>query len=352
MRRRKYGWRGYAVTAVIGAYSHYFFSFNLAVQGLFFLLNRSRFPRGSLWRFALVGAMVVAALAPWLLYFHSLGSAQNTAPQLLRPSTVDFFNAFSQFTFGFQDDTVNTILVSCWPLLVLVAFFAVKRGQHITTELSYLLAAAFGPIILAYALSFVVNPFFLSRYMISCVAPLVIVAVWFLSNYGRKLAMAGIGVVLITLVLTSVQQTTSAETPVKEDYHGVAETIAADAKPQDIVVLSAPFTVYPFEYYYKGPAQVATLPLWDRHATGAIPAFNGKALPGEVKQLSRDHHYLYLVLSQDQGYEENVRQYFLHHFRKVRQHEYSHDLSLYVFQVGYNTVPPLGSPQTVIKQGQ
>jgi hypothetical protein len=39
----------------------------------------------------------------------------------------------------------------------------------------------------------------------------------------------------------------------------------------------------------------------------------------------------------------------LHHYPELSHHTYSPDLTLYVFRVGYNIVPPLGSPQTLIK---
>src|ERR1700712_3057111 len=45
--REDKGWQGYGITALIGAYTHYFFSFNLATQGIFYLFNRHRFPAGS-----------------------------------------------------------------------------------------------------------------------------------------------------------------------------------------------------------------------------------------------------------------------------------------------------------------
>ncbi len=341
--QRKKGWAGYGITAIIGAYTHYFFSFNLATQGIFYLINRKKFAAGSFKRFVVVALLVTAALAPWLIYFHSLGSGRNTSPQLTRPSTVDFFNAFSQFSFGFQDNYLNTILVSGWPLLVLVAFFAIKRGQRLTLEVSYIITAGFVPVIVAYALSFVVNPFFLSRYMISCVGPLVILIVWLISHYGRKLSAAASGLIIVTLILTSLQQVISTATPVKEDYQAVAATIAQNAQPQDIIIISAPFTIYPFEYYYTGDTRIDTLPIWNRQAAGAIPAFSNATLPSQVKQINTNHRYAYLILSQDQGYENVIKQYYLHHFKEIARKTYSRDLSLYVFQVGYNTVPSLDS---------
>ena len=129
----------------------------------------------------------------------------------------------------------------------------------------------------------------------------------------------------------------------------MAQTIQQQAGPQDTVVISAPFTIYPFEYYYNGDAQINTLPIWNRQATGAIPAFNAKTLPQQVSQVSAHHHYVYLILSQNQGYEETIRQYFLHHYPQVSHKTYSPDLSLYVFRVGYDQVPTLGSAQTLIK---
>jgi mannosyltransferase len=347
--KKKPGWWGYGITSLIGAYSHYFFSFNLATQGVFYLFNRRRFAPGTFKRLVFIGALVILALLPWLIYFHSLGSGKNTSPQLTRPSTVDFFNVFSQFLFGFQDNKINTILVSCWPLTVLLAFFAIKRGQRISLEISYLITAALVPVIMAYLLSFVVNPFFLSRYMISCVAPLVIVIVWLISNYRRRFAYTCAALIVVGTIFSSIQQDSSALTPVKENYREVAQTINREATPSDIVVLSAPFTVYPFEYYYTANAQIDTLPIWNRQAAGAIPAFNKAALPSQVNQIATNHRRLYLVLSQNQGYENTIKQYFLHHYPKLYQKTYSPDLTLYVFKVGYNVVPPLGSPQTIIK---
>jgi mannosyltransferase len=349
LQQKKHAWKGYGISALFGAYSHYFFSFNLATQGLFFLANKKKFPSGSLKRFVIVAIMVAIALAPWLIYFHSLGSAKNDTPLLARPSTVDFFNAFSQFIFGFQDNHINTILVSSWPLVVLVAFLAIRHGQKVTTEVSYMVSAAFIPVLMAYLLSFVVTPFYLSRYMISCVAPLLIVIVWLISNYGKRLATVAVAVILVVITLTSIQQDKSPYTPVKEDYRGVAQTIQKEAGPQDIIVLSAPFTIYPFEYYYTGNAQIDTIPIWDRGTPGAIPPFSKKTLPAQAKQIAAYHRHLYLVLSQNQGYENTVKQYFLDHYTELSRHTYSPDLTLYVFKVGYTQVPALGSAATIIK---
>lgn len=337
----KKGWLGYSLVALIGIYTHYFFIFNLVAQGIFFVINRRNFAPGTFKKFAILAAGLAVALAPWIYYFRSLGSAANTSPNLARPSTVDFFNVFSQFSFGFQTDVINTVLVSTWPIVVVIALLAVRSGQRVTLNISYLATAAFLPILLAFGLSFIVSPFFLSRYMVSCVPPLLILVVWFISHYRRKLALAVTAVVACVLVITSLEQYTSSATPVKEDYKGAASLINAEVKPQDIVVLSAPFTVYPFDYYYTGQAQLNTLPIWNRQVPGAIPGFDKVALPAQVDQLKKDHTNIYLLLSVDQGYEKDIHQYFEQHFERVKRQTFSNDLTLYIYKVGYDHVKPL-----------
>jgi mannosyltransferase len=350
--KRKKVWARYGLTSIVGAYSHYFFSFNLVAEGIFFLLYRKHFEKKALKKFIIVAVLVIATLGPWLLYFHSLGSAANTRPLLSRPSTVDFFNAYSQFLFGFQDNYINTILLSCWPILMLVGLLAVRREQKLTPEIGFIATMAFVPVLMAFLLSYVVSPFFISRYLISSVAPLIIFLVWLISYYGRRLRVVIAVLVSIIILLTSIQQAVNPFTPVKENYEGAVGYINQNVKPQDVVVLSAPFTIYPVEYYYRGEASLHTLPMWNRISSGSIPSFNPKTLASQVNQINANHNLVYLLLSYNQGYENQIKQYYLHHFYEVSSHLYSPDLTLYVFKVGYNQFPPIGSPSTQVSSTQ
>jgi mannosyltransferase len=336
------GWFWFGLTAIIGAYSHYFFMFTLVGEGIYFLMNRKRFAKGSLLRFLTVGILVLIALSPWLYYFHALGSGSTTRPHLPSPSTVDFSNAYSQFLFGFQNNRINTVVLSSWPIAMLFALFAIARGKKTSSAFSFIVTMATVPVILAYVISLTITPFFLSRYMISCVAPLMIVVIWVFSSYARRAAVAISVVLVLVSGAASYQQITSASTPVKENYQQAVEYINAHAEPQDLVVVSAPFTIYPVEYYYHGSAQVETLPNWSR--AGGIPAFNKATLPAQIAAQNADHRYIYLLLSQDQGYETTIKQYYLTHFQQISHHTYSNDLTLYVYKVGFYTVPPISTP--------
>lgn len=335
------GWFFYGLTAVIGAYSHYFFLFNLLSQGIFFLINRKKFVNGVFLKLLAVGILVISALVPWFYYVYKLGSASGTRPHLPRPSTVDFFNAYSQFLFGFQNNYVNTLFLSAWPVIMLIALFAVRRSKGISAELSFLATMSILPVFLAYLVSILITPFFLSRYMVIAVAPLLILVVYLFSKYSRRTALSAAAVLILLTSLTSFLQAHSSATPVKENYRLAANDINAIIQPQDLVVLSAPFTIYPFEYYYRGTAQIQTLPLWDRAKVGATPSFNPSTLPKDVESLHKSHRNIYLLLSQDQGYEDVIANYYLTHFKQLSKKTYSPGLTLYVYQVGYYTVPPI-----------
>ncbi|MBF5080295.1 glycosyltransferase family 39 protein [Quadrisphaera sp. INWT6] len=332
-------WAGYAATAVVGAYTHYFFLFVLFAQGAFFLVARLA-PSGRSWRgvgrMAGTAALVCLALVPWLLYFTASGAASDTRPQLPSPSSVDFSNVYSQFLFGFQSDAANTVLVATWPLLALAGLASVRVGVRMSRATAYLLVAAFGPVLMAFAVSHLITPFFLSRYMIAALPALLVVVAAFLRMLSKRVGVALAAVLLVATVVGTGVQATSAATPVKEDYRGAAELLEAKVTPSDLVVVSSPFTIWPFERYYDGAARVVTLPEWDRRQEGGLPAFDEAALPGQVDELVAGHQRVYLLLSYDQGYEDAVEQYFRGHYQQVYAQEVSPGMQLVGFRTGYS----------------
>ncbi|MEI4270956.1 glycosyltransferase family 39 protein [Klenkia sp. LSe6-5] len=336
---RAAAWTGYAASAVVGAYVHYFFFFVLLAQGLFLLAVSRRLPRGSVLRLAGTAAAVAAAFLPWFLYFRAQGSASETRPQLPSPSSVDFSNVYSQFVFGFQSDALNTTLVSAWPLLVLGALLSVRNGSRLGRPTAYLLVAAFVPVLTAFVVSHLVTPFFLSRYMVPAAPALLLLVVVFATTLGPRTSRVLVGVLLAVTVAGTAVQATSPDNPVEEDYR-TAATLAGEAGPRDVVVVSSPFTIYPFEYYYDGPARVTTLPEWDR--VEAAPPFDAATLPEEAEALVDGHQYVYLVLSYDQGYQDDVYQYFAGRYEQVAAHEPSDGLQVLVYRVGYAEPVPLG----------
>lgn len=341
-RRKGGAWAGYFITGLLGIFVHYFFWLQILAQAVFFFLNRAEFPKKSLSKFIGITVFYILALSPWLYYVFKLGFAANTQPLLPRPTSVDLFNTFSQFVYGFQDNAINTVFVSLWPIAVLFAFFSLRRDRRTAerrkfpTYGGYFLLASFLPVILAFVVSFVIKPVYLPRYLIFAVPPLYVFVVWLLfSKYPRRLSIAIASLLVLIMSAGLVNQTVSAATPVKENYKQVSAYLDAHAAPSDIIAVAAPFTIYPVEYYYKGDCQIVTLPIWDRYAHGPIPAFDASKLPSQISEIAAGHTDIWLVLSYDQGYNSKIKFYLDTHFQRLYDQGFSQGLSLMEYKVRY-----------------
>jgi uncharacterized membrane protein len=330
-------WALYALTAVLGIYVHYFFWLTLISQALFFALRRDLFAAGTFKRLAATAAGLVALVAPWLWWVVHLGQAGESSPVLAAPDSVNFFSTFSQFVFGFQTDHLNTVVLSLWPAAILLGLIALRKTRALLPETQYFIVTLFLSVALAFLISVLVEPVFVSRYLIFTVPSLYLLLAALIANYPPKVArLARAGLILLMLAAL-VSEVVSSQTPVKEDYREAAQYLTQNAKAQDIVILSAPFTVYPVEYYYRGAAPLATIPNWDRYAFGPIPAFDADTMPEQVADTTRDHQYAWVLLSYDQGYEEQVRIYFDTHFERVYMAQFSPGLTLWAYKIRYDT---------------
>jgi mannosyltransferase len=327
-------WIGYCASALIGMYTHYFFAFVLVSQALFFFAQKKQFPANTFRKLVIVAVIVLLAFAPWLWFVKHLGLAANTQPHLTQPTSIDLFNTFSQFLFGFQDDHLNTILVSLWPLTILFGFLALRKNKKVPPEVMYFFTSAFIPILGAFFLSIFIKPFYLSRYLILAAPSLYLFIAWILSVYPKRLQLS-FQVILISFMIAMLGvQVVNAATPVKENYRQATDYLNNHATSNDIIIISSPFTIYPIEYYYTGPAAITTLPIWNNFVSGAIPNFSPEKLPSEIDKIKTDHEVLYLALSYDQGYEQEIKNYFDTHFQKISEEHFSKDLNLYVYKVG------------------
>ncbi len=329
-------WTWYTLTALAGVYTHYFFWLTLITQGVFYLVNRRRFLRGTFLRLAAVAALLLVALAPWLVFVRSQGGSGGNQPLLLAPTSVDLFNTFSEFFAGFQDNFINTLVVALWPILVLLSLLALQKTRRVPPEVGYFLLMGLLPVLAAFAFSVTIRPIYVSRYLIVALPSLLLFLTWLLTVYGRRAALVLRSVLLLGLVAASLHQALSSTTPAKEDYRAASDYLASVAAPQDIVVISPPFTSYPFDYYWKGAAAITTLPAWNRVQAGSAPAFDAAKLPAEAAQLKVGHHDAWLVLSFDQGYQDTVVQYFDANFQRLEARPLSPGLVVYHYRLRYD----------------
>lgn len=329
-------WFGFIVTCILGIYTHYFFWLLLITDALFYMIFRKQFPKGSFIKFFGTILLLFAAIAPWIYYVVSLGSAENSKPILEAPSTIDFFNIFSQYLFGFQPDIINSIILSGWPIIVIMIFTSLQKKLDNPPITTFVLLQIIVPTGFAFIISYI-RPIFLSRYLIVSGIFLFIYIAYILNMYfkNKRVLLYTLFIGLISIALIS--QIVNPNTPTKENFQGVSSYLEIKATPRDVIILSAPFIIYPFEYYYQGVASVETYPLWDRTKVAAIPSFSESTMKEEVDKIKEAHEYMYVVLSYDQGYEDKFLTYLETNFERVDKKSFSSDITLYQYRLRYDS---------------
>jgi len=170
----------------------------------------------------------------------------------------------------------------------------------------YVVLASFLPIIAVFLASFL-RPIFLSRYLILVTPTFFIFLAWFLLTVSKKLLPITAFSLASLMLVSAYAQHFSLRTPVREDYQRVSQYLSLNAKPNDIIVISAPFTIYPIEYAYSGSASLETIPYWNRFLNNNIPQFSQEELENQILNYKDYYRKLFVVLSYDQGYEKNIR---------------------------------------------
>jgi len=331
-------WILWTVTAILGLYTHYFFVFVLLAELVAMVLLKRHFAdRKPIRNIIIAGAIAGLSLVPWLLYVYSLGFASNTQPALSEPSAGDLFDTYAQFIFGFQTSSINTVIISMWPVAVLLAFFTLqKSNKKIPPETTVFVLLATLPVLCAFLISVTIRPFYLSRYLIVALPALFIFIAWLASRYRKRVALlVRIGLVAMVGVLFVIQ-VTSPNTPVKEDYRETVEYLTENADSSDVIVLAAPFTIYPVEYYYKGTAKLTTQPIWDRFSAGSVPAFDEATVKQQTEANVSSYQKAWLVLSYDQGYNDKLKKYYDDHYQKLGERKFSPGLVVYEYQIRYD----------------
>lgn len=328
----KKSWLGFIITAILGIYTHYFYWLFLTATALFYLVSYKQFNKNLFPKFIISAVIILLSIAPWIYYVISLGTAANTKPVLQSPTSVDFFNIFSQYIFGFQTDFINSMILSSWPIIVIIIFTSLQRKLKYSVFTTFVIFQILIPIGLAFILSYL-RPIFLSRYLIVSSLFLYLYIIYLINNYfSKQIKILYIGIIVI-IGMSLLLQIFSHYTPVKENFEDISIYLTAKASARDVIVLSAPFIIYPFEYYYQGITNVETFPMWDRSKVSSIPPFDINTIEEEVNKIKDGHQYMYLILSYDQGYEKEFKTYLDNNFKKVDEREFSPDLTLYQYKI-------------------
>ena len=344
----KDGKLGYFLSTLFGLFSHYFFIFFLFTQFVFVIystLSNSKVggfkaKLQSKQRFLIRYIAVLVAdgifFLPWAVYFILQGFASSTQPLIPTPTSYDIFATFINFLFGFQSTKVQTLMVSLWPLIVLLLFFIFTRRKsaHILYK-EYFIFTAFFPIFLMFLLSFF-KPIFLSRYLIFVTPSLFFLVSWMLLSFAKKTSYIIVSIFLLLLLSLLFYQNLSPFTPVKENYIGVSEFLDKKATASDLIAVSAPFTIYPVAYTYKGEAGIVTIPQWNLYTQGPIPKFSVANLKKEMQIYQKEYNNIFIVLSYNQGYQQDIQQYMDTNYKRLIDRTFSPGLEVEEYQLRYD----------------
>ena len=331
-------WCGSTIAVIIGIYTHYYFGLVLLAQAVFYFLYRAYFPADSLKKFFIAGGVVLLSLVPWITYVWRLGEVGNSQPLLPRPGLIELFNTFSYFLFGEQSYAVNSFVVALWPLIMLSWFFSLQKKKVRNPDTAYLLFSIVFAVGVAFLVSVIIRPVYVERYLIFTLPAFCLLVAAMIDSYSHTARRIVKTCLIIAMLATLSIQALNFDTPAKENYAAATTYLATHATPQDVIILSAPFTVYPVEYYYQGPVAIRTLPIWDRYAPGPIPAFSPGTLPDQVAQVAGKHERAWLLLSYDQGYEQEILEYFDQHYERLESHTLSPGLTLLLYRLRYDVI--------------
>ncbi len=328
----------YVISSIFGLYTHYFFIFFLASQAIFVIyegiyIKKARF--GKLF-FSLLFAAFLFFL-PWIAFVISQGKIANSQPMLAKPTTFNIFQTLVNFIFGFQQYNIQTVLISLWPLLLVLFFvvFTQKRKIRIL-NIEYFLITTFVPVMLVFIISYF-RPIFLPRYLIFVTPTMFLMLAWLIVNATKSLTSLVTMTLLAVMILFLIYQNSSSATPVKEDYRNVVQNLNSTTSPRDLIAVSAPFTVYPVEYYYNGPARITTIPEWDRfNETGeGIPPYSEQNIGKQLKSYEGQYDRLFVVLSYDQGYQQDLVQYLDSHYQRIDKKNFPPTIEVRIYKMRY-----------------
>lgn len=224
-------WIGYIPSGVLALGVHYFFAVILVTQLLFVLGEYRQLPKRTVWPVLASSAIFTALFAAWVQASLRHSATWQYLPYTAKPSATNIFIIYTQYLFGFQSVLTTTLIIAFWPLLVILSLLAVQKYVRPPIAIRYASFAAWAPILLMFALGWLWRPLFLSSYLIVCMPALALALGWYLSAYELRALAWARNVLVATMGVMLLIQTTHPELAVRGDYLGVLRLLAPRRLP-------------------------------------------------------------------------------------------------------------------------
>jgi len=374
--KTKAGKLTYLIVSIFGIYTHYFFAFVVTLQSLylFFSVISDRrqqevkvisAPKNTKKKKVAVfskpkalglslswqipnwfrpllnyfGLLFLVGLAflPWVIAVYLSGSASTSRPLLVTPTSYNLLQLFVHFFTGFQSTSLQSALISTWPLAMILLFFTFSQKIRVRLKYTgYYFLMTFGPILMAFIVSYTLQPILVSRYLIFITPTLFYLMALILMHFSKTTFSIFMGIILISNFYFQYQQAISSNIVERENYEEVTKYLNTKPTDQDIIALSAPFTVYPIEYEYKGKAKIDTIPEWNRYESGYIPPFTEENLKQQIDRYQTTYQQMYVVLSYDQGYQDQIESYLGNNLQLIEEVTFSPGLVVRKYKLRYD----------------
>ena len=203
------------------------------------------------------GAAYAATIAPFLLLVAT--GPDPLIDWITRPSLGSLRGSLVEFAGN------NGLLVVVGSLVVLVAVLAGRelrvRGRSLDAwRLALPVLGVVVPVTTAFAYSLVVQPVFVTRYLIVCLPALALAAALGVAAIPWRVAQVAVMAVIVVGSLVSVR--TFLREPSRDDWADLVAYVARRAEPGDGVVFCVPSVRPTFEYYaLRTPGATAINPL-------------------------------------------------------------------------------------------
>ncbi|MDO8510463.1 MAG: glycosyltransferase family 39 protein [bacterium] len=354
----------YTLVNLVGIYTHYFFLHVLLVQAIFFFLtwkipwDRSRptnIPKKTEFlRLLFIAFILFLSFLPWIIGLFMYHGSGTYGPSLTRPRGFNMILTLFEAMLGYHPDAITTILIALWPIAILLAFAFLAKRNPFSPKVGFLMLGVVVPIVLTFFVSYFVIPMYLSRYLIVITPFLYIFLAWFASALTGKTKPIFIGSLVALIAGALLLQYFHPESPARENYRDAVKFVSERATAYDAVVISPPYLIYPFEYYYRGNGTVFTVPIWDKRK-GGIPTITADGVKKDVNTIQLYHKKLYLLLATDLYGAMEVKAAFDNSFRKLEKRQFSRTVWVHVYDgyFGNDEEVPLGAPSdgiyTIVK---
>lgn len=334
---------GYLLSSIFGLLTHPFFLFLIISQVLFFIVSviAKRSTGKAFIKYLFILILSSAPIIYWLKLEIDLGFLNIlNGFAALQPTSSSLIQVFVNFLFGFPASNTQIFIISLWPLLTMIILFIFTTRRTVELkDANYLLTVTFLPIFLVFGFSFF-RPVFLSRNMIFAAPTLFLLLSWLILTYTKKLYSSLVLVLFLGMFLLAVVQVLSPTVTVREDYSNISNFLARQVTPHDVVLVVPPFSLYPLEYYQQKLIKIDTVPSWNSFSQAVIPVYREKDLAGQIQKYKQVYDRLYVIISNNQGYELKVKNYLDKHLERLEEKEYHFNIIVDVYRLRYDTNLP------------